>query len=161
DSACPVHNGTVAPRGLPSAIATSANTMLEMEIKNANVLSALNAGPAGSRIAPPALPETTTTYKVSPALRIAQHLDTLTYIRGCEGAHTDTTLFLLFGRDSVKRISRPERMFGRAMANGLYSQMRMSLMQEFTKRIQAPLPADMPRVPGGCVQRGHPDQRTT
>ena len=98
-------------------------------------------------------PETTTTYKISPALRITQHLDTLAYIRGCEEVHNDTTLFLLFGRDSVKRISRPERMFGQAMANGLYAKMRMSLMQEFTKSVQAPLPPDMPRVPSGCAQR--------
>jgi len=153
DSAYVVRNGTVTSRGLPAMVVTSANRMLEMEFKNANVLARLDSLPGGSRFAPPALPETTRTYKVSPALRFAQHLDTLAYIRGCEGAHTDTTLFLLFGRDSVKRISRPERTFGQAMANGLYSQMRMSLIQEATKGVQGPVPPDMPRAPGGCAQR--------
>jgi hypothetical protein len=150
DSAYVIRNGTVALRGLPSSVATSLNTMLALELRSQNTLRMLESPPLRGQTAPPASPETTATYKISPALRISQHRDTLTYVRGCEGAHNDTTLFLLFGRDSVKRISQPQRMFGQAMANGLYSQMRMSLMQEFTNAFQGPLPPDMPKAPGGC-----------
>ena len=139
----PVPPGTIG-RAVPLAVPTFLNTMLANEIRAAALT------PAEGLLAPPALPEEPKTYNLSPAIRLVQHRDTVAYIRGCNGAQGDTTKFLMFGADSVKRISKPERTFGPAMALSLTAQMRVSLMQEFMASRQAPLPSDIPKAAVAC-----------
>jgi len=122
----PVPPGTVGrsvPRGLPSFL----NTMLSTELRAASAASQEDV------FAPPVLPSEPRTYNVGPAIRLVQHRDTVAYIRGCEGARADTTKFLMFGADSVKRLSQPERTFGPAMSLSLTAQMRYSLMHDLPK----------------------------
>jgi hypothetical protein len=70
------------------------------------------------------------TYQASPASRIVQHRDTLRVLSGCPAARVDTTVFQLFGADSVRRLTPPARTFGRPMAVTLVGQMRFALENE-------------------------------
>lgn len=147
----PVPPGTIG-RAVPVAVPTFLNTMLENEIRAMDSRSQLSGmNPLADRLTPPASPETPRTYALSPAIRLVQHRDTVSYIRGCDGARSDTTKFVLFGADSVRRISKPERTFGEAMALSLTAQMRSSLMHEFAASHQTPLPMDLPKAPDSCA----------
>jgi hypothetical protein len=157
DSAWILRNA--GPAGLPPTLGRPVsvemvgmlNRMLEAEARSADALAQMEAlGTVGASWSPEALPETPKSYTVSPTLHITQHRDTVTYIRGCVDAHPDTTLFLLFAKDSVKRLSKPERMFGQGMVVSLTSHMRLALMQTMAATIQRPPPADLPKGPGSC-----------
>jgi hypothetical protein len=100
---------------------------------------------------PPRSPEPARVYDVSAEVKITQHRDTVFYVRGCPAfGRADTTVFLMIGQDSVRRVSRPERAFGPAMYLSLTRQMRSALTRERLNMSQAQLPADFPRAPGGC-----------
>jgi hypothetical protein len=94
----------------------------------------------------PASPEQPVTYAVSPFLTLVQHGDTLRYIRGCAArSPTDTTVFVFFGADSVKRMS-PSRMFGIPMVASLVGQMnRPGILQAVSGR-DAAFAGDLPRA---------------
>ena len=140
-------------RSYPATVVGFVRTMLEMELRNADNRARIAAMTRnGDLTEPPPMPETPRRYVVSPATAIIQHRDTVLYLRGCPAsAHIDTTTFLMFGTDSVRRLTRPQRTFGQAMALSLTSQMRMSLTRAFLDARQPPLPADLPKAPDPCA----------
>jgi hypothetical protein len=138
----PVPTGTIG-RAVPAPMAMFVNKMLETELKAGD-------NPLAQLIAPPTSPESPKAYVLSPAIRLVQHRDTVAYIRGCDGTRADTTKFLMFGTDSVRRVSQPERTFGPAMALSLTTQMRVSLMKEIAAGRETPLTSDPQKGPAVC-----------
>lgn len=135
-------------RHVPIGTATSLNRMLEVEVRGAETQARLESFPILSeRDSSTGRPRS---YAVAPDVHMMKIRDTVWYVRGCPDRHTDTTVFLLFGADSVKRLSAPQRMFGQAMALSLTSKLRMAALQQITAQLQPALPADLPKMPGGC-----------
>jgi hypothetical protein len=124
-------------------------TMLENELRMAASRAQMRAVLPDRD--PPRSPDPARAYNVSAEVRITQHLDTVFFARGCPSlGRVDTTVFLMLGEDSVRRVSRPERTFGKAMNLSLTNQMRMVLTRERIKARETPLPPDFPRAPVGC-----------
>jgi hypothetical protein len=148
-------SGTAMPvpenaRAMPLQVVSMERTMLEFALRNQESMARVSAMGVMRRNEPPLFADTELRYTVSSAMRLVQYRDTVRYVRGCPGANrADTTTFVLFKADSVKRVN-PERMFGQAMAESVINAMRTALMQEFLKRQTSPLPADLPRAPDGC-----------
>lgn len=137
----------VAGEPVPLAVATMMNQMLAMEARGAEAMSRLAALPMFSdKEASLGLPKS---YTVEPDLHLTRSRDTVLYIRGCLDSHPDTTVFLLFGTDSVRRLTTPQRTFGQGMAESLVAKMRLATMQEFAASAMT-LPPDLPKAPGSC-----------
>lgn len=136
-------------KSAPASMVLIHHRMLETEFRSAAMRERMSS--LLSDREPPRSPEPARTYAVSAEVRITQHRDTVFFVRGCPSlGRVDTTLFLMFGEDSVRRISRPERTFGKAMNLSLTSQMRTALTQERIRSRESPLPPDFPKAPGGC-----------
>jgi hypothetical protein len=83
---------------------------------------------------------------------MTQHRDTVRYIRGCAAVgHADTTVFLLFARDSVKRLSTDPRMFGEAMVLSLVGHMRSALLQQSNASRSPDVVRALPKLPEQCM----------
>jgi len=140
--------GTAIGTAAPTQSILMTQTMLEAEIRTAAMRARLLSM---SEFEPQALPEPARVYEVSPTVWITQHRDTVWFQRGCRGAsRIDTTVFLMFAEDSVKRISQPARMFGKAMNLSLTAHMRSAMMRERLRERETSLPADLPRAPRLC-----------
>ena len=128
--------------------------MLEMELRSQESRQRLAALRSfRDPMQPPDLPDAVTTYAVSPAVRMTQHRDTVRYIRGCvELGRVDTTTFLMFAADSVRRLSPPARTFGPAMANSLVAHMRSALGQSFLAAQHPDALKDLPKVSDPCAK---------
>lgn len=133
---------------MPAMIATFAQKMLEMESRTANL-----GGGMAARFGPPTSPDSTLEYVLSPASRIMQHRDTVRIIKGCPSERTDTTTFLLFGTDSTRRLTAPQRTFGEPMAQTLIGEMRNARLQEMVAVMMPGAPADMPKTMNTCGHR--------
>ena len=95
----------------------------------------------------PPSPAQPVTYDPAPTVRMVQHGDTVRYIRGCVPREKpDTSVFVLFGADSVRRLS-PARMFGRAMVASLLGQMQMTGVRQNIAARDAQLAQGLPRAP--------------
>jgi hypothetical protein len=130
----------------PASAVLMYHMLAETELRMASTRALMNP----YDLEPPRSPELARTYDVSAEVRITQHRNTVFFVRGCPSlGRVDTTVFLMFGDDSVHRVS-PPRTFGKAMNISLTSQMRSALLRERTRMRQAPLPPDFPRAPGGC-----------
>jgi hypothetical protein len=99
---------------------------------------------------PPLSPETPREYIVNPASRLVQLRDTIRVIKGCAGARKDTTTFLIFGGDSARRISTPQRTFGIGVAQGLIGQMRQVLLQANLRAYDSALASDTLKLFNPC-----------
>ena len=136
-------------RSMPASGVTFLQKTLEVEQRTAS----LGAGRIFDQFMPPALPDPAREYVVSPASRIVQHRDTVWSIKGCPTEQNDTTTFLLFGTDSTRRLTTPERTFGQGMVQSLIGEMRQSLMRDLVAaQLPAP-PADLPKGPAMCGSR--------
>jgi hypothetical protein len=148
-------SGQVSPppsngRALPRLIATSELDMLSRNLEMQRIrnrVPPLRDDPNQVPLSPPSA----ITYIVSPATTIIHVLDTVRYVRGCPTVHADTTVFVLFGKDSTRRLTSPARTFGQAMAVSLISQMRMSIIRKRLDQSGAGMPRELPRIPEGCL----------
>jgi hypothetical protein len=142
--------GPLPTTTVPLAAIVSERSLLESALRMQETMARVSSSAMMSRTEPPVFADTVRRYVASSALQLVQYRDTVKYVRGCAGAgRFDTTAFVLFNADSVKRV-KPERMFGQAMAVSVVTAMRMALMQEVLKTRSAQLPADLPRMPGPC-----------
>lgn len=145
------HPASATARGLPLLVVTMARQSLDREIRFRDMQQELGRAGVPTPGTPPISPPTAQSYDVASDLRLVQLRDTVWRIRGCTGAaRSDTTVFLLFGRDSVERLSAPRRMFGQAMALALVGQMQAASLRRDLARFQSPLPPDLPRAPDPC-----------
>jgi hypothetical protein len=95
-------------------------------------------------------PPQPTRYVADASTTLVQHRDTLHYIRGCANRKTDTTRFIFFADDSVRRVSpAPARTFGSTMVVTLVSEMRAVLMQQFVAT-HSPARTDLPAIRDSC-----------
>jgi hypothetical protein len=145
-------DGTAAPMpaegmSVPVAAVTFLQSALQMESRSASI----GAGRALERMTPPASPDPAREYVVSPASRIAQHRDTVWVIRGCPAERRDTTTFLLFGTDSTRRLTPPQRTFGQGMVQSLLGEMRSALIRDMVSSTSMfTPPPDLPKAPPTC-----------
>lgn len=136
-------------RRYPLEVLTMDRRMLESQLRMEGTMAAVSSLGLMAQYEPPLFADTVRHYAVSRTLRLVQFRDTVRYLRGCEGAALiDTTTFILYKSDSLKRV-KPERVFGQAMAVSVLNAMRMSLTQERMKS-RMPAPSDLPRAPDGC-----------
>ena len=143
-------NDLPTTRALPALIALMERQMLENALREAEVRSRV---PIASldRFDPPDRPDAARSYDVSRNVTILQHRDTVRYITGCAAiGHADTTTFLLFGRDSVRRVSPSPRMFGRAMALSLISHMRSANLRQYVASNAGDFSHELPPIPDPC-----------
>jgi hypothetical protein len=97
------------------------------------------------------MPEPARKYVLSSTLSITQHRDSVWYVTGCAAlGRVDTTVFLMFGADSTRRLSAPQRTFGEAMATGLIGQMRTAVIKERTLEMNLE-PRALPPMRNQCV----------
>jgi hypothetical protein len=140
-----------AARAVPATYAFYERQVLEMQLRMAEAQSMLPSWV--DRHDPPARPDSLQRYVVSRGVTMAQRQDTVWYMNGCAAlGHADTTVFLLFARDSVKRLSPNPRMFGQAMALSLVGHMRTALLQASVATRDAGLTRDLPSLPNPCAQ---------
>jgi hypothetical protein len=131
-------------RAVPASSALVEREMLATEVRlDASRRLGAQSGDADP-LEIPMVSESARTYVVSPATRIIQHGDTLRFLSGCPTSRVDTTVFRLFGADSVRRLSEPARTFGQPMAVTLINQMRVTVARE---RISTAAPNILPGVP--------------
>lgn len=137
------------PRPLPAMIATMDRRMLESELRMDGLRSLI--AQVSDQMEPPVAPDPARTYRLSETRTLVHHRDTVSIIRSCAALqHTDTTVYLLVGRDSVRRIAPSPRSFGSAMAYALVGDMRSALVTQLAATNSAALPADLPHVSNGC-----------
>lgn len=140
-----------ANRSFPAIIAGTERRMLESELQTAETRRTIARISGNDPLAAPGLPQTPVTYTISPATRIVQHVDTVRYLSGCPSARVDTTVFLMFGADSTRRLTTPVRTFGQAMAVTLINQMWLAGARDRIKAQHAPLPSDLPGQRDPCA----------
>lgn len=99
-----------------------------------------------------AAPSNPVRYCVDYAREAVHHLDTVRYLYRHSATRVDTTMFLLVGDTTVRRVSPSPRTFGHAMVATLMSEMDLSAVRErIAPRAEAPL---VPRVAlVGCDRR--------
>jgi len=148
-------NGELATQSglqlLPRLIATSERDMLARELDMEATAERLRAIRGDDPSSVPLSPASPISYSVSPATTIVHARDTVRYIRGCPMAgRRDTTVFLLFGTDSTRRLTAPPRTFGQAMAVGLIAQMRMSNIRQRLADRTSDASRELPQIPEAC-----------
>jgi len=137
-------------RLMPRLYATAERDMLARALDMEAIVQRVSAltGDDGSIPLSPASP---ISYPLSPTTTIVHTRDTVRYIRGCPSAgRSDTTVFLLFGTDSTRRLTAPARTFGQAMAVGLVAQMRSSLTRQRIAERASEASRRLPQIPDGC-----------
>jgi hypothetical protein len=150
-------DSTGAKRPMPvvamsATIAMSEHRQLELQLRMVESRRIVERSGAGQALIPPESPETPRTYAVSPAINIVQHRDTVRYITGCPAAgRLDTTVFVMFGADSTRRLTSPDRMFGEGMAVSLIGHMRLALIQAQLSTMNSSAVGALPLVRNQCV----------
>jgi hypothetical protein len=147
-------NGDLAtPSGaqqMPRFAATAERDMLARELEMAPTIERAMSI-TGDPSAVPLSPASPITYPVSLTTTIVHARDTVRYIRGCPNVgRTDTTVFLLFGNDSTRRLTAPARTFGQAMAVGLIAQMHMSIVKQRIAGRTSDASRELPQIPDAC-----------
>jgi hypothetical protein len=119
----------------PELVVGGERTMIEQVYRNKEMVERATAMGMPSNDAPNSPPDKRY-YPFSANLNIEQHLDTVRYIRGCAAAPPiDTTVYLMFASDSVRRLSPAPRTFDRIMVAAVRSDMsRVVLSQRVTPR---------------------------
>jgi hypothetical protein len=127
------------PRALlPTARVTSAivvmgeRMLLESAVKQRSMTQRMSGmGVAMPGNDAPLSPATPQMYAMSANRNLVQHLDTVRYITGCVAAGpVDTTVYVLFANDSLRRLSPSPRTFGRAMVAAVRSDMGGVLLRQ-------------------------------
>jgi hypothetical protein len=127
----------------PDIMAGAERTMIESAIRSKEMNDRMSG--MMRSMEPPASPIDKHAYPFSANLVIEHHVDTVRYIRGCAQAPpVDTTVFVLFANDSVRRLSPAPRSFDRMMAAAVRGDMgRVFLSQRVSSRDVA-----IPGLPG-------------
>ena len=124
--------------------------MLALELRMQSTRAQMRDYGVGTQLDPPFSSEMARRYAISEMVTIVQSRDTIRYVRGCPSkGPADTTVFILYSADSLKRVS-PPRMFGEAMALSILGQMRLAMGRE-RMAAQAPAPADLPGLRDPCA----------
>jgi len=143
-----------AARAVPALVVLFERQILGMQLRTADLQSRVPFLMV-DRFDPPAHPDSMQTYAVSRGVTMSQRRDTVWYVNGCAAlGRADTTVFLLFARDSVKRLSPNPRMFGQAMALSLVGHMRTTLLQASVAARSAAATRDVPSLPNPCDAAG-------
>lgn len=136
------------PRPLPAMIATMGRRMVESELRTEGLLPRIAL--PGNPMEPAVAPDPARTYHLSDTRMLVHHRDTVSVIRSCPALHQiDTTLYVLFGRDSVRRLAPSPRSFGSVMVYALFGDMRSALASQLAATRSAPV-TDLPRLNNGC-----------
>ena len=134
------------PRTTSTLVALGERQMLETAIRSSAMtqqMSSMGRGMPGYDA--PLSPATVQTYAMSANKNLVQHGDTVRYITGCAAAGpADTTVYLLFANDSLKRLSPDARTFGPAMAAAVRADMSSVLLRQRVSRD----PAEFRDLPG-------------
>lgn len=111
--------------------------------------------PTYDRAIPPVSPKEKQTYPLS-ANRVIEHWgDSVRYITGCTARPpVDTTIYLLFGMDSVRRVSPSPRTFDAMMVRAVYGDMNSALVRRRLRAAENPAMKNVPKVaPWPCDKR--------
>jgi hypothetical protein len=141
------------PRMTSAVVVLGERQMLESSIRSSAAMQRM-AGMGMPSNDAPLSPATVQKYAVSANKNLVQHGDTVRYITGCAAAGpADTTVYLLFANDSLKRLSPNARTFGRAMVAAVRADMGGVLLRQRVSRD----PAEFRDLPGPrkwpCDQR--------
>lgn len=132
-------------RPTPTSIALSERMFLEQALRSQAMDERMASSFSYQRPDAPSLPATTQSYAFSANRVIELHVDTVRYINGCAAAPpVDTTIYLLFGDDSLLRVSPAPRTFGRMMPAAVRADIRNVL----TRRSLAASAPDFSALPG-------------
>jgi hypothetical protein len=115
---------------VPMMVVLGERQMLEQALRTEQMQARL---PAMARpgMSPDASPASPREYFISANTRIVQHRDTVRYVRGCSAVPPiDTTLYVLFGSDSVQRRSPVPRTFDRHMVSAIRADMSTAMTRE-------------------------------
>jgi len=135
-------------------VAIAERQMLEQAMR-AEQLQARMPSTMRQSITPDDSPATPREYRVSPNTTIVQHRDTVRYIQGCTAAPpVDTTVYVLFGADSVQRRSPAPRTFDRHMVAAIRADMSTTMTRE-----QNAARAESPATPLPSLRRWPCDRR--
>lgn len=150
DTAGKVTASQAGARSMPRLVATMERDMLARELEMQPIRERVEAFRADLTNVPLS-PSSPITYALSPATTIIHVRDTVRYVRGCPSpGRADTTVFLLFGQDSTRRLTAPARTFGQAMAVSLISQMRMSIVRQQLAARASGASRELPQIPEAC-----------
>ncbi len=133
--------GPGAPRTMSAILALSEQRMFEMAVRRESSMPQGFALPEA-----PVSPADVQRYPLSASTNIIQHGDTVWYVRGCvQEPPADTTTYLLFANDSLRRLSPSPRTFDKYMVTAVRSDMnRIALAQVVAAR--RPPVTDLPGV---------------
>jgi hypothetical protein len=122
------------PRSTSLLAVLGERQMLESSIRSSAMMQQMSRMSVPSNDAPLS-PATVQTYAMSANKNLVQHGDTVRYITGCSSVgHTDTTVYLLFANDSLKRLSPNPRTFGHTMATAVRADMGTVLLRQRISR---------------------------
>lgn len=125
---------------MPAMVALGTRTMLESAVRSAEMRNRMSGGPSYDV---PRSPSTPTTYLLRTTGTAVHHGDTIRITPGCPGAPSGSaTTWLLFGSDSVKRLSPDPRTFDRYMVTALLGELSSSVLNARVREIAptTPLP---------------------
>ena len=127
---------SITPRTTSTAVVLGERQMLESAIRSSAMtqrMAGMGVGMPGNDA--PLSPATVQTYAMSANRNLVQHGDTVRYITGCAAVgRADTTVYLLFANDSLKRLSPNPRTFGHTMATAVRSDMGGVLLRQRVSR---------------------------
>lgn len=137
--------GVQAARSAPALAVIGERQLLESAITSRGMqerMSGMGIGMPGNDA--PVSPTTVQTYAMSANRNLVQHGDTVRYITGCQAVgHADTTVYVLFANDSLKRLTPDARTFGPAMVAAVRADMGGVLLRQRVRD-----PADFAALPG-------------
>lgn len=139
-------------RAVPVSIVSSEAAMVENSLRQSAMQARM---PISSSWDAPLSSDTERTYLFGANTRIVQFKDTVRYIRGCTAAPPiDTTAYVLFATDSVKRVSPNPRMFDRHMARAVQGDMSSANLRQRVAQS-----AEIPSAPIPALRKWPCDQR--
>ncbi|MBC8090083.1 MAG: hypothetical protein H7Z40_22725 [Phycisphaerae bacterium] len=126
------------------------------ELRERSASLGMNPPPLPIRVPTiPVSPTSKLTYPFSANRLIEQLGDTVRYITGCAARPpVDTTVFLLFATDSVRRLRPSPRSFDKFMALAMHADMRTVLLRQRVQPRNVPAMKDVPKLtPWPCDRR--------
>lgn len=143
DSTGNVRSGGSDGRLTPSMIMSVEAGMVEQGLRTQEMMSRMPEMPGTDG---PVRSEALARFAFSANTNIEQFKDTVRYIRGCAAAPpVDTTIYLLYGTDSLRRLAPSPRTFDRhmvaAVRGDIGTVMLRSRMSQMTAPASPPIPA--------------------
>ncbi len=131
-----------APRRMSSTLTLSEQRMFESAV----VWASMRQQSGLSLPEAPLSPADVQRYAFSASTNIVQHGDTTWYVRGCvQEPPTDTTTYLLFANDSLRRLAPSPRTFDTYMVAAVRSDMNRIVRSQAVAARRPPV-ADLPGV---------------